>query len=317
LIKRVVKGALRRMGYQISRIAPEGQACQPIPSADPLVREPKVPNGHYYSPYPDLHKIDNRKSVIFDRSRRVLDIDLNEAHQLKVLDGMFEMARTVDIPVEPAEGRRYYSNNNWYAELDGLVLHFMIRTLKPRRILEVGSGFSSAMTLDTNERYFDNSIECTFIEPYPEDRLNGLLRPNDNSRVIVDNLENVDLKIFDTLESGDFLMIDSSHVSKCDSDVNHIFFEILPRIKSGVHIHFHDIFFPFEYPQDWIYEMLSWTECYMLRAFLMNNADYRINFFWHMMLHRHGALIKDKLAGYMRNQGGSNIWLQKTGKPAA
>lgn len=317
MIKPVIIGALRRMGYEISRVAPTGNTHeQPSGLVDPLVREPKVPHGHYYSPYPDLHKIDSRKEVIFDRHRPVLDIDLNEGSQLELLNGIFEMARDLDIPVEPTRGHRYYSNNNWYAELDGLVLHFMIRTLKPKRILEVGSGFSSAMTLDTNERFFDNSIQCTFIEPHPEDRLNRLLRKNDNSRVMVENLESVDIGIFDTLDAGDFLVIDSSHVSKCDSDVNHIFFEILPRLNSGVHIHFHDIFYPFEYPSDWVYEMLSWTECYMLRAFLMNNNDYRINFFWHMMLVKHGPLIKENLKGYLRNEGGSNIWLQKLGKRA-
>ncbi len=317
VIKHTVNGLLRRVGYQIRRVSLDDSA-QPQQSgiSHALLREPKVPHGHYYSPYPDLHKIESRKAVIFDRDRIVLDINLNEDHQLELLDGIFEIAKDVDIPEQQTEQRRYYSANNWYAELDGLVLHFMIRTLRPKRILEVGSGFSSAMTLDTNERFFNNSIECTFIEPYPEDRLNGLLRKTDNSRVIVENIETVDVGIFDTLQAGDFLMIDSSHVSKCDSDVNHIFFEILPRLKSGVHIHFHDIFFPFEYPSDWIFEMLSWTECYLLRAFLMNNNDYKINFFWHMMLHKHGALIRERLKGYLRNEGGSNIWLQKTGQPA-
>lgn len=317
MIKAAIVRALRRMGYQITKLEPSriGQG-QPFGRSDPLAREPKVPHGHYYSPYPDLHKIDNRKEIIFDRNRPILDIDLNEGGQLELLNALFDMSRNLDIPVEPTDGYRYYSNNNWYAELDGLVLHFMIRNLKPKRILEVGSGFSSAMTLDTNERFFNNAIKCTFIEPHPEDRLNGLLRKDDNSRVIVDNLESVDISIFDTLDTGDFLMIDSSHVSKCDSDVNHIFFEILPRLSAGVHIHFHDIFYPFEYPIDWVYEMLSWTECYMLRAFLMNNNDYRINFFWHMMLVKHGPLIRENLKGYLRNEGGSNIWLQKMGKPA-
>ena len=294
------------MGYQINRTTQ--------PSAAP---EPKVPHGHYYSPYPDLRKIESRKDVIFDPNRKVLDIDLNEDRQLELLSALLEMAKDVDIAVDQNPKSRYYSNNNWYAELDGLVLHFMIRTLRPKRILEVGSGFSSAMTLDTNERFFHNSIECTFIEPHPDDRLTALLRPDDNARVIVENLESVDVGIFDTLKAGDFLMIDSSHVSKCDSDVNHIFFEILPRLNSGVHIHFHDIFYPFEYPRDWIFEMLSWTECYMLRAFLTNNNDYKIDFFWHMMLTKHGTLIKEQLKGYLRNEGSCNIWIQKLGKPAS
>jgi len=306
MLKQAINRALRRLGYEI----------RPIPHGEPS-REPRIPHGHYYSPYPDLDKIERRKKVIFDRNRPILDIDLNEDHQLEVLGKIFQMAKDVKIPVDPTAGRRYYSNNIWYAELDALVLQFMIRTLKPKRILEVGSGFSSALTLDTNEEFFDNAIECTFIEPNPQDRLNQLLRDTDNSRVIVENLESVPLELFDVLQAGDFLMIDSSHVSKCDSDVNHIFFEILPRLNTGVRIHFHDIFFPFEYPMEWIYDTLSWTECYLLRAFLMNNHDYKIDFFWHMMLSKHNALVRENLKGYLRNEGGSNIWLEKTGKRAA
>ena len=318
MLKKAVRLALRRMGYELRPvISHQGNPKRPTAFAGEASREPKVPHGHYYSPYPDLQKVERRKDVIFDRDRAVLDIDLNETRQLETLRAIFEMAKDVDIPVEKTENRRYYSNNNWYAELDGLVLHFMIRTLKPKRILEVGSGFSSAMTLDTNEQFCNNSIECTFIEPNPEDRLHALLRETDNGRVIVENLEDVPLGIFDTLQAGDFLMIDSSHVSKCDSDVNHIFFEVLPRLNSGVHIHFHDIFFPFEYPIEWIYDGLSWTECYMLRAFLMNNHDYQINLFWQMMLSKYGPLVREGLRGYLRHEGGSNIWLQKTGQKAA
>ena len=101
MIKHALKAALWRMGYQISRVAPGAlPPQQPSGLSDPPVREPKVPHGHYYSPYPDLHKIESRKDVIFDRNRTVLDIDLNEGHQLQLLNAIFEMAKDVDIPVE-------------------------------------------------------------------------------------------------------------------------------------------------------------------------------------------------------------------------
>ena len=87
-------------------------------------------------------------------------------------------------------------------------------------------------------------------------------------RLVNVKLQDVDLKEFDKLKSGDVLFIDSTHVSKIGSDVNYLFFEILPRLHRGVYIHIHDIFYPFEYPKDWIDEGRAWNENYILRAFL-------------------------------------------------
>lgn len=126
----------------------------------------------------------------------------------------------------------------------------MIRAKKPRRINEIGSGYSSAVTLDTNELYFSNQIHCTFIEPYPE-RLLNLLSAEDIARnvLVTTRLQDVEIETFPELARGDFLFIDSTHVSKLGSDVNRIFFEIMPKLNEGVFIHFHDIFYPFEYPK--------------------------------------------------------------------
>ena len=82
-----------------------------------------------------------------------------------------------------------------------------------------------------------------------------------------------------TLEENDILFIDTSHVSKFESDVNYIFFQVLPRLKKGVIIHFHDIFYPFDYPIEWLEQGRAWNESYMLRSFLMYNPQFRILLF--------------------------------------
>ena len=110
---------------------------------------------------------------------------------------------------------------------------------------------------------------------------------------------------------NDVLFIDSTHVSKVGSDVNYIFFEILPRLRSGVHIHFHDIFYPFEYPKEWVYEGRNWNEIYMLRAFLQYNSDFQITYFQHMMTQRHRAFFQERMPLSVKNLGG-NIWLKRT-----
>ncbi len=212
---------------------------------------------------------------------------------------------------EKTNGLRYYFENPSYSHSDGILLYCMLRSIKPKRVIEVGSGFSSCATLDTNELFFGNSIETTFIEPYP-DLLNSLIKDEDRSRikVIPSRLQDVELSLFDALQPGDILFIDSTHVSKINSDVNRIFFEILPRLAPGVYIHFHDIFFPFEYPKDWIYKGVAWNEAYLLRAFLQYNSSFRIILMNTFMEHFHEQHFETYMPLCLQNRGGS-IWLHK------
>ncbi|MGI9484201.1 MAG: class I SAM-dependent methyltransferase [Hyphomicrobiales bacterium] len=127
-------------------------------------------------------------------------------------------------------------------------------------MIEIGSGYSSCVMLDTNELFFDNAISMSFVEPYPE-LLLSLLKSGDeqNIEVHASKLQDTPLEIFAKLDAGDILFIDSSHVSKAFSDVNTIFFEILPNLSAGVYVHFHDIFANFEYPLEWLLQGRAWN----------------------------------------------------------
>src|SRR5690606_22964232 len=114
---------------------------------------------------------------------------------------------------------------------------------------------------------------------------------------------------FDRLEADDILFIDSTHVAKTGSDVNYILFEILPRLKSGVLIHFHDVFYPFEYPRDWVFAGRNWNEDYLLRAFLMYNPAFEIILFSHY-LHKHHPDAFAAIPLCYNNRGG-NLWIVK------
>ena len=154
-----------------------------------------------------------------------------------------------------------------YSYSDAIVLYSMMRHLRPQRIIEVGSGFSSAVMLDTNELFLGHQVACTFIEPHPECLL-GLMSGDDRTRVtiIAHRLQDVELGVFTALDANDILFIDSSHVLKVGSDVQRIFSEIVPALRPGVYIHFHDVFFPFEYPRHWIERGRHWTEAYAARV---------------------------------------------------
>jgi hypothetical protein len=127
------------------------------------------------------------------------------------------------FPAHETEGHRYYFENEYYSYSDALFLYCVIRHFKPMRVIEVGSGFSSAVMLDTNEESFSNSIRLTFIDPYPK-RLYSLLKRDDQARIAVHEqpLQRVPIETFDALGENDILFIDSTHVSKAGSDLHRV-----------------------------------------------------------------------------------------------
>ena len=150
----------------------------------------------------------------------------------------------------------------------------------------------------------------TFIEPFPA-RLFSLLTLKDkkNINLIKSEVQSVHLDNFKKLEAGDILFIDSSHVVKTASDVHFILFDVLPILKRGVFIHFHDVFYPFEYPKKWVLSGINWNEDYFLKAFLMYNDEFEIRLFSEY-LHRFHDIAFEKMPLCYNNIGG-NLWIEK------
>lgn len=237
------------------------------------------PPGHYYSPLNDIGHLKAENEDFFRYDVSIKDVDLRIENQLHFLEQIKLHYKLLPFTSEKNSSFRYHYDNGFFSYSDGVLLFCILLHLRPKRVVEIGSGYSSALMLDTNEHFIDNNINLTFIEPYPEERLLGLLKPNDEATVIKDFVQNVKLDEFRQLGAGDILFVDSSHVSKFKSDLNYILFNVLPELASGVYIHFHDIFFPFEYPKEWILSGRAWNEIYLLRAFLMNNNKYEIVLF--------------------------------------
>ena len=216
------------------------------------------------------------------------------------------------FPVQQTQKYRYFSENDWYGLGDAAVYFALIRLFKPKRIIEVGSGFSSAVALDTSDHFLNGMIDFTFIDPSPE-RLRSLLGAYHDSKVkvLTQTVQTIPVNEFAALASGDILFIDSTHVLKTGSDVSFELFSVLPSLKSGVVIHFHDVFWPFEYPKEWVIDdNRSWNELYALRAFLMNNSDYEILFFNHYFANVHRAKVLEDCPNLAGGLGGG-LWLRK------
>ena len=274
-----------------------------------------VPPGHYYSPIPDLAEVRRDEARIFSDAppRQLPGLDMREAEQLALLQQLRPYYDSQPFGEQPREGLRYHFDNPSYAYSDGVLLHCMLRHLKPRRLIEVGSGFSSCVTLDTNELFLDGALQTTFIEPYPA-LLKSLLRPGDAAAVTIheQRLQDVDLALFGSLQSGDVLFIDSTHVSRVGSDVNRVVFDILPALAPGVVIHVHDMFWPFEYPKEWIYFGRAWNELYLMRAFLQHNSAFQVLLMNTFMDTFHRPFFEQHMPLCTKNPGGS-LWLRKTG----
>lgn len=279
---------------------------------DQLRSQLGFPPGHFHSPIPCVAEIKRKEAEIFDSTPKTIPtVDLNEDRQWALFQKFKIHYKEQPFRPEKKEGLRYYFENEFYPYADAIILYCMLREIKPKRIIEVGSGFSSGLMLDTNHLFFNDAILCTFIEPFPK-RLLSLLTAEDKSRIRIQqtNLQEVDLSLFDELTEGDMLVVDSSHVVKTASDVNHIFFEVLPRLRDGVYVHFHDVMYPFEYPREWVYNGWAWNEAYVLRAFLQYNSVFRIQFFYHYFERFH----RNELAEHMPlclKSGGANIWIKK------
>jgi len=208
------------------------------------------PPGHFYSVIPSITKEYNNNETKF------INLDFNETSHKLILNEIKDFLVNFDkefghTDVSARQNNLQYTLLNGAFEfMDARLLHYFLQKNKPKKIIEIGSGNSTLLTYNTKLMFnLDTDIIC--IEPYPSDYLKKL---NDTGKItlIQSCLENIDLNIFTTLTENDILFIDSSHVLKLDSDVMFYFTKIFPLLNKNVLIHIHDIFFPYDYPLEWI-----------------------------------------------------------------
>ena len=239
-----------------------------------------VPPGHFYSPIPSPRDVARYAAERFARGpESLIGIDLNVEGQLAMIRALGPLTRDLRFADDAGGETRYYWENDGFAPGDATALAAMIRHARPRRIIEVGAGYSTAVMLDVAERYLSDAPEIECIEPEPE-RLRSLLRgPGERLTVHEAIVQDFPVSFFTGLQANDILFIDSSHVLKLGSDVSLLLLDVLPRLARGVLVHVHDIATSFEYPPEWYEEGRAWNEAPMLRAFLAFNRTFEILFF--------------------------------------
>jgi predicted O-methyltransferase YrrM len=245
---------------------------------------------HYYEPM--INSAHLRYAL--SKDRELPGIDLNVAEQLTFIGQFTFREELLGFPLVQKNRLEFYYHNGSFVSGDAEYLYSLVRLVKPRKIIEIGCGYSTVMTRNAVDRNKsdDASYSCDHIciEPYEQPWLEEL-----GVQVIRRRVEECDIGLFASLEKGDILFIDSSHVIRPQGDVLFEYLEVLPMLKPGVFVHVHDIFTPRDYLQEWIVdEMKLWNEQYLLEAFLSFNKEFRVIGAVNFLKHNHPAALAER-----------------------
>jgi predicted O-methyltransferase YrrM len=226
----------------------------------------------YDSPVPAVGAIE---PGFFERADPLRGIDFDAGRQIEFVEReLAGYCREFDPPLRPeqAGSGRFYLHNSTYESVDAELLYAMVRRFEPKRMIELGSGFSTLIArqaLQRNEGADPDRVLTTF-DPYRSDLLPA------NVTVVPETAQSVALETFRDLGVGDLLFVDTSHTVKLGGDVNRIVLDILPTLGPGVIVHFHDIFLPYPYSRAHLVDAHFWSEQYLLQAFLSGNRDWEV-----------------------------------------
>jgi hypothetical protein len=217
-------------------------------------------------------------------------------------------AELSDFPVQqPSEGPPvFHWENSEFSHHDAVLYYSILRAHRPRRVVEIGGGFSTLLASAAAMRNGATEVVC--VEPYPRPFLSAGL-----PRVALMGMpvQEAPMSTFDALGEGDVLFYDGTHVAKTGSDVNHVLLRILPRLAPGVFVHVHDIFLPFEYPREWLEQRLYWNEQYVLAALVSHSRKFQVLAANHFLMREAiDRLYRLSVPGIPLKTGGASFWMR-------
>eukprot|EP00698_Gefionella_okellyi_P020530 TRINITY_DN6455_c0_g1_i1.p2 TRINITY_DN6455_c0_g1~~TRINITY_DN6455_c0_g1_i1.p2 ORF type:complete len:547 (-),score=94.56 TRINITY_DN6455_c0_g1_i1:1765-3405(-) len=265
---------------------------------------------HFYSSMPEVATL---PKALFEERSQMVGVQWNADEQLKLLH---ECSRFHDelrhIPVEAMQSpHQYHYSNRYFEWYDGALYHCMIRLKRPKRIVEVGAGWSTMLSAAAVAQNNAEGASChlTAIDPYPAEQLYTLPGLH---QLYAQQVQHVDTRVFQQLQAGDILFIDGSHVLHLASDVRYLLLEVLPRLASGVVVHIHDIFLPYHYPQRWLQtNMYMWNEQYALHALLAHSTRWQVVLAAHWLQQEHSDVLARAIGFHAPQQHlAASFWLK-------
>ncbi len=260
----------------------------------------------FYSPLVNPSEI---KTNLLDKKRELPGITFSLELIFRFIEKLRNYSTELNWMSRNQEGQVTWHET--YTTFDSSILYCALRHLKPKRFIEVGCGSSSVVSSEAIRKNRAEGHQCdvTFIEPYPGPRLSGV---NLAGELMVKRIEDVPLDYFETLSENDILFIDTSHVIKCQNDVEYELLHILPSLKSGVYIHIHDIYTPYDQPEDWLlgrYAPGGSNEQYAVECLLSGGGNYEIVAPLFMLGKDYFGEVKEFL-GKTRDRGQA-FWIRK------
>lgn len=264
---------------------------------------------HYYSPVPNILELGRTLDLWAKPSEMPgvrLDIE-QQAANLRRICGPYQKEYEGNKTYREAVSRHFGPG---YGYIEAQCLHGVIRHYKPRRVIEVGSGVSTycmLAALNANEQETGQTALLTAIEPHPADALKTLGK----IELKAQQVQTVPWDLFASLGAGDLLFIDSSHTVKPGGDVNFLILEVLPRLRPGVIVHFHDIYLPYDYPRDTLQTFLHGMETALLHAFLINNSKARVVVCLSDLHYRRSEVLREVFPEYIHQEDERGLHLSK------
>lgn len=267
---------------------------------------------NYYSPVPDLTQIGDER---WERKSELSGVDLHLDRAVDLLET--ELAPFLAEFDQPLRGPRgpgeFYVFNEAYESIDAELLYAMVRAKKPKRVLELGSGYTTLLISDACRRNAGDGVATEHIafDPYPRPHVIGE-EPPATTRFEPVSATDIPLAMFGELGSGDILFVDTTHTVKLGSDVNYIVLDILPVLAPGVYVHFHDIFLPWEYPRHWLEQMqYFWSEQYLIQAFLAFNEEFEVLLPAQALAREHPDLVRRHIPSAADGPSPAAFWLRR------
>jgi hypothetical protein len=271
----------------------------------------------FYSPIPAVPPEDD---PVWTSPASLVGVRLDVDEQLRFLETTLRpyLAEFHPSADAPADGS-FFLWNGYYQAGDAEVLYAMVRHLKPRRILEIGSGYSTLVTAAACSRNSADGHPGFFTAVDPDPRVEVARLADGPDRVLRTVAQQLPLEMFLELDDGDILFVDGSHSVKIGSDVNFLVLDVLPRLRPGVVVHFHDIFLPYQYPRAWYERGTFLAEQYLLHAFLVDSTSYEIVFAAHAVARAHGGRLVELIPSLAarRDHYPAAFWMVRAGSPAS
>lgn len=257
----------------------------------------------YYSPIPDLRAL---PPDVWERKSALRGVTLD-------LEGAFARAEAMlgRWAGELRDGDPIALPNESYSWGDAQLLHAMVRELRPERVFELGSGQSTLVLAGACRRNAEDGhpVHYEVVDPYPT------VAPPGTPGVTVfrqERAESLTEAWFEQLGDGDVLFVDTTHTVKVGSDVNRIVLDVLPLLRPGVIVHFHDVFLPYEYPRAWLEDYgLYWSEQYLLQAFLSGNPAWEVLVPLHALARADEGRLRAVLPGAPAGLGPGAFWIRR------